>query len=37
VLNNNVQINGDLLKPVDKKQLIQNQCINILIIPFNLN
>jgi len=31
VLDDNLQSNEVFFKPIDKKQLIQNQCVNILI------
>jgi len=34
VLNNNLQRNEEFLKSIDKKQLIQNQCLNVLIMFF---
>jgi len=34
VLNDCLQINGDVLKPIDKKCHIQNQCVNVLIFFF---
>jgi len=34
VLNDNLQRNEDFLKSIDKKQLIQYQCVNVLIMFF---
>ena len=34
MLNENLQRNGIFLKPIDKKQHIQDQCVNVLIMFF---